>query len=143
MQTQPISRIFFPARRQTLHGIIGQLINDAAPLAIHNRNFVINNVPSDLRIEGNGVDIASVMDKLFRTVIRHTHNSGILISARLYGTFILVQVKTNGNISPALPEDMGQASLKAQRTGGVIEMVHYENKEASIAYCFLNVAGKA
>ena len=143
MQTQPISRTLIAIRRQTLHGIVGQLINEAAPLAIHNRNFVVNNVPTDLRVEGNGVVIASVLDKLFRTVIRNMHNCGILISARIYGSFLLVQIKSKGNISPALPDDIIQASLKAQKTGGVIELVHYENKEASIAYCFLNVAGKA
>jgi hypothetical protein len=143
MQTQPISRTLFVPRRQTLHGIVGQMINDAAPLAIHNRNSVVNNVPTDLRVEGNGILIASVLDKLLRTVIRNMHNSGILISARIYGTFILIQVKSKGNISPALPDDIAKASLNAQKTGGVIEMVHYENKEASVAYCFLNVAGKA
>ncbi|MBC7946754.1 MAG: HAMP domain-containing histidine kinase [Chitinophagaceae bacterium] len=143
MQIQQITSTLFPPKNPTLHTIVNELIHDAAALAVHNRNFVINNIPADLRIEANGTIVTSVLSKLFNTVFRHTQNSGILISAKVYGMVVLVQVKSNGQISPALPEDLGHASQKARTTGGVVEVVHYENKEASVAYCFLNVAAVA
>lgn len=127
----------------TLHGIIDDIINEAAPLAVHNRNYVVNNVPADLQIQANDSIISSVLNKLFQTTLRHTQNSVMLISAKVYGHVVLVQVKSKGNISPALPEDISHASLKAQKTGGVIELTQYETEQASIAYCFLNVAGEA
>ena len=143
MQIQQVNRIPASARNSTLYSLVDNLINEAAPLAVHNRNSVVNNVPMDVHIDANGAIVSSVLSKLFNTVIRHTQNCGILISAKVYGMVILVQVRSKGNISPALPEDMGQVSLKAQKTGGVIEIIRYENKEASVAYCFLNVAGAA
>jgi hypothetical protein len=143
MQIKQVTAMPVTAKDPTLHGIISDLISDTALLAVHNRNFVVNNVPPDLRIETSGIIISSVLSKLFNTIIRHTKNCGILISARVYGLVVLVQVKSNGNISPALPEDMTQACTKALNTGGVIEVIHYEEKQASIAYCFLNVAGVA
>jgi hypothetical protein len=143
MQIHRLAATFLKQKESTLYSIVDDLIHDAAPLAVHNKNFVINNIPADLHLQANGTIVTSVLSRLFNTVIRNTQNSGIMISAKVYGMVVLVQVKSNGNISPGLPEDMGHASLKAQKTGGVIEMVHYENKEASVAYCFLNVAGEA
>jgi hypothetical protein len=143
MQIHRLATTLLKQKESTLHSIVDDLIHDAAPLAVHNKNFVINNIPADLQLQANGTIVTSVLSRLFNTVIRNTQNSGIMISAKVYGMVVLVQVRSNGNISPGLPEDMGHASLKAQKTGGVIEMVHCENKEASVAYCFLNVAGVA
>jgi hypothetical protein len=140
MQIQELVNAIIAPKSSTLHALVNDLIHDAAPIAVHNRNFVINNIPPDLKIEANSSIVSSVLRKLFNTVFRHTNNSGVMISAREYGMVVLVQVKSNGNISPGMPEDMNHASLKAQKTGGVLEVVHLGNKEASIAYCFLNVA---
>jgi hypothetical protein len=56
---------------------------------------------------------------------------------------VLVQLKSKGNVSPALTEDISHACLKAQKTGGIIELTSYETEQVSIAYCFMNVAGDA
>jgi hypothetical protein len=53
---------------------------------------------------------------------------------------ILVQVKSKGLISPGLVEEISHACIKAQKTGGIIEMTQCESEQASVAYCFLNVA---
>jgi hypothetical protein len=143
MKIPQVNRIPVPVKNATLYGLVANLIHEAAPLAVHNRNSVVNNVPMDVHIDANGAIVSSVLSKLFNTIIRHTQNCGILISAKVYGMVVLVQVKSKGNISPGLPEDMGQVSLKAQKTGGVIEITGYENKEASVAYCFLNIKGAA
>lgn len=143
MQIQQVTGIPITPMNPTLHGIVDNLINDAALLAIHNRNLVINNVPADLQLETSGSIISSVLDKLFTTVIRYTQNSVILISAKVYGMTILLQVKSKGHIHPGLPEDVSRACVKAQNTGGIVEILQYENTQASIAYCFINVAGSA
>ena len=140
---QVLNAIMPPKKNATLYGIINDLIQDSAPLIVDNRNYIVNNVPADLRIETNGTIISSVLSKLFHTTIRHAQNSVILISAKEYGMVVLVQVKSKGNIIPGLSEDISHACRKAQKTGGTIEMIHCESKQASIAYCFLNVAGTA
>jgi hypothetical protein len=142
MQMQQVSKST-SANSVILRGIVNDLIYDAAPLAVNNRNFVINNVSADLQTEINGTIVSSVLSKLFHTVIRHSQNSGILISAKLYGIVILLQIKINGNINPDLLEDIEQATLNAQNAGGVIEVIHHANNQASVAYCFLNVASAA
>ncbi|MDP4261206.1 MAG: hypothetical protein Q8941_01635 [Bacteroidota bacterium] len=123
--------------------MVHELIQDAAPLIVHNHNYIINNIPADMCIEASGTVISPVLNKLFMTALRHTKNSVILISAKVYGMVVLVQLKSKGNVSPALADDLGHACLKAQKTGGIIEVIHCENEQASIAYCFLNVAGAA
>jgi len=143
MQIHQIINAAMTPRDPTLYGMVDDLINDAAPLAMHNRNYVVNNIPADLQVQANDSIISSVLSRLFQTALRHTQNSVMLISAKVYGHVVLVQVKSKGNISPALPEDIGHACLKAQKTGGIIELTHYENEQASIAYCFLNIAGEA
>jgi signal transduction histidine kinase len=143
MQIQQVTGLPVAPKDPNLHGIVDDLINEAAPLAIHNRNLIINNISPDLLLETSGSVISSVLDKLFTTVIRHTQNSVILISAKVYGMTILVQVKSKGNVNPGFPEDINRACMKAQHTGGIVEMLQYENTQASVAYCFLNVAGSA
>jgi signal transduction histidine kinase len=127
----------------SLHGIVNDLIDEAAPLAVHNRNYVINNVPADLMVEANGSIISSVLNNLVDTALRNTQNSVILISAKIYGHVVLVQLKSKGSVSPAMTEAINRACLKAEKTGGIIELTHYETEQVSIAYCFLNVAGEA
>jgi len=126
-----------------LHRIVTELIEDAAPVAINNRNSVINEIPDGLLVEANQGQVAGILKKMVNTVVRHTKNSGILISARVYGFVILVQVKTSGLISPHLVDEMQPAAQKAERTGGVIELIHHQENQASVAYCFLNVSGQA
>lgn len=143
MQIHQLITAALAPKTQTLHGIVSNLIDDAAPLAVHNRNYVINNVPADLMVKTNGTIVSSVLTNLFKITLRHTQNSVILISARVYGHVVLVQVKSKGNVSPGLAEDLSHTSAKAQKTGGVVELTHHETEQAAIAYCFLNVAGEA
>jgi hypothetical protein len=143
MQIRQVIRTTMPAKDSTLHSLVNDLIREAAPLAVHNRNYVVNNIPADLCIETNDTMISSVLNKLFHTVFRHAQNSVILISAKVYGMTVLVQVKSKGSISPGLPEEIGHVCIKAQKTGGIIEMIQCESEQASIAYCFLNIAGAA
>lgn len=143
MQIHQIITAGISPKTPTLHGIVNNLIDDAAALAVHNRNYVINNVPADLKVEANGTIVSSVLNNLFHTTLRHTQNSVMLISARVYGHVVLVQLKSRGNVSPALAEDISHACVKAQKTGGVVELTNYENEQASVAYCFLNISGEA
>ena len=131
MQISRVIKTLMPTKDPTLHSLVNDLIHESASLAVLNRNYIVNNVPSD------------VLDKLFHTVIRNAQNSVILISARVYGMTVLVQVKSKGNISPGLTEEIGHACVKAKKTGGIIEMIQCETEQASVAYCFLNVAGAA
>src|SRR5687767_10446598 len=121
MQIHRIATTLLKQNRAYLHSIVDDLIADAGPMAVHNKNFIINNIPVDLQLQANDSIVTSVLSKLFTTVIRHTQNSGIMISAKVYGMVVLVQVRSSGTVSPGLPEDMGYASLKAQKTGGVVE----------------------
>ena len=109
------------------------------PLAVHHRNYIVNNIPADLSIETNGVIVSSVLNKVFNTVVRNAHNSVIMVSAKVYGMTVLVQVKSKGTISPGLTEEIAHAGLKAKHSGGIVEMVQCESEQASVAYCFLNV----
>jgi hypothetical protein len=143
MHIHPAINTSVSPKEFTLHGIINDLIDEAAPLAVHNRNYVVNNVPADLHVEASGSVISSVLDTLFYTALRHAHNSIILISAKVYGHVVLVQLKSKGTVSPALTEDINHVCLDARKSGAVVELTLYESEQASIAYCFLNVAGQA
>jgi hypothetical protein len=143
MQIRQVISTMMPPKDLTLQNLVNDVIHESASLAIHNRNYVVNNIPADLCIETNGIMVSSVLNKLFNTVIRNAQNSVILVSAKVYGMTILVQLKSKGSISPGLPEEIGHACIKAKNTGGIIEMIQCESEQASVAYCFLNVAGAA
>ena len=143
MEIRQVSSTQTSPKDPSLQSVVNDLIRESAPLAVHNRNYIVNNIPADLCIETSGLMVSAVLNKLFHTVIRHAQNSVILISARVYGMTILIQVKSKGVISPGFVEEIGHACLKAQKTGGIIEVIQCESGQASVAYCFLNVAGAA
>ena len=143
MQIHQLTNLFTTPKDPSLHNLVHNLIQESAPLAVLNRNYVVNNIPADLAIETNGMLVSSVLDKLFHTVFRNAKNSVILISARVYGMTILVQVKSKGTISPGMCEEISLACVKAKKSGGIVEMIQCESEQASVAYCFLNVAGAA
>ncbi|MEI9911113.1 MAG: hypothetical protein WDO71_16435 [Bacteroidota bacterium] len=71
MEIYQVTEIPALSKDPTLHSIVNDLIYEAAPLAVHNRNYIVNNVPADLMMEANGTIISSVLSKLFHTAIRH------------------------------------------------------------------------
>jgi hypothetical protein len=143
MQVLQITETRMSSKDPTLHSLVNDLINESAPLAVNNRNYIVNNIPADLCIETNSTMVSDVLNKIFYIVILHTQNSVILVSARVYGITVLVLVKSKGSVDLALPGEIGHACKKAQNTGGIIEMIQCESEQSSIAYCFLNVAGAA
>jgi hypothetical protein len=44
----------------TLHSLVNELIDGSAPLAVNNRNYVVNNIPADLCIETNSVTVSDI-----------------------------------------------------------------------------------
>ena len=143
MQLHQVINAVMTPKDPTLYNLVSGLIDESAPLAVHNRNYIVNNIPANVYVETNGTVLSTVLNKLLSTVIRHTQNSVILISAKVYGMTVLVQVKSKGNVSPGLQEEINYVCVKAQNTGGIIEMIQCESEQASVAYCFLNVAGAA
>ena len=123
----------------TLDNIVKDLIDEAAPIAVDNHNSIINEIPKGLALKAPRHVISETLNKIVRTVTLHTKHSGILISAKAYGYAILVQVRTHGRISPALDMEMEPAALKAKHSGGVVEFVRFQENQASVAYCFMNV----
>ena len=143
MQTHQLITKTALSKDPTLHSLVKDLLDKSAPLAVSNRNYIINDIPADLCIETNGLAILGVLNKLFVTVIYHAQNSVIFISAKVYGLVVLVHIKSKGSISPELQDSIDPACSIALETGGIIEIIQCESEQASIAYSFLNVAGAA
>ena len=139
MQIHPAGHSKQSTKTSSLFSVANDAILGSAQLAIHNRNYIVNNISADLRIETIRLIVSSVLNKLFNTVVRNTQNSVILVSAKVYGMTILVQVKSKGLISPALADEITYVCINAQDTGGIIELTQCESEQASVAYCFLNV----
>jgi len=139
MQIHQVLSKLMSSEDPTLHHLVNNVIHEAAPLAVHNRNYVVNDIPADLCLETNGAMVSSVLSKLFQTVVRNVQNSVILVSAKVYGMTVLIQLKTKGVVSPGLAEEIGYVSVRAQNSGGIIEITQCESEQASVAYCFLNV----
>jgi len=77
------------------------VITESASLAIHNRNYIVNNVPADLFIETNGPMISTVLNKLFNTVVRNAQKQRYpCFRPKVYGMTILVQLKSKGRYQP-------------------------------------------
>jgi hypothetical protein len=57
------------SKQSTKNSSLFKVANDAilssAQIAIHNRNYIVNNISADLRIETNGLIVSSILNKLF------------------------------------------------------------------------------
>jgi hypothetical protein len=137
--TPGIEKLFVPT---SLYYLVERLSDSLEPAARSNKNFIINNVPEDICPEVNENMVASVLSRLMNSVILHTENSCIRISAKTVGNVVLMQVKDDGCLNyDSISHNLTEIQAQAEKIGGFVGFTSYRNKLTTIAFSFMNTKG--
>lgn len=133
-----------PQSNTNLHGMINLLSVSNMPSAIRRRSILVNEIPSELLVNADEQKLAAVLGMLLHTVIDHTNDSCIRISAKVYGNVTLVHIKEN--IHPygrAFNCKIEEAQKLAEKIGGNVTVTSYRNDVTTIALSFMNLSAAA
>ena len=123
-----------------LHLMVNQLSISTMPSAVRRQNVVVNDVPSTLYFHGNEQKLAAVLGSLLTTIIGHSQNSQLRISAKSYGNVIVLHLRENSRLnSPSFATSLVRVQELADRIGGSVSVTSYRNKVTTVAFSFLSI----
>jgi hypothetical protein len=122
-----------------LQVMVGRITAGTVSAASRKHSFVVNDVPSDILVGTDEHMLAAVFGSLLNTVISHTDNCCIRISAKLYGNVVLVNLKESYAVSGhAFTGSIRQVQQLAERIGGAVSICNEKTRETSIILSFAN-----
>lgn len=136
-----------PALQSTpnnLSQLIAVLVNSVLPTAVRRKSFIVNDIPRELYIAGNENILAAVLSTLLNTVVSHTEDCCIRISAKTYGGITLVYMKDSGSFNKyTVAYQLQELQLLAKKVGGCISVINRITEAPSIAFSFPHMAKAA
>jgi signal transduction histidine kinase len=123
----------------TLHLMVSRISASSLSAATRKNSFIVNDVPTDLRAQTDENMLATVFGSLLNTVITHTENCCIRVSAKIYGRVVLLQLKeTHRFHSHALAVNLRQVQQLAERIGGTVSVSNNGREASTIVFSFTN-----
>jgi hypothetical protein len=122
-----------------LHQMVSALMASELPVAVRRKSFFVNDVPSEFYVSTDQQILALVIRGLLHTVVTHTANSCIRISANCYGTIMLMQVKDSNSFNyNGIYEDLQSVQQIAGRMGGFVSITSRREDVTTITFSFPN-----
>jgi hypothetical protein len=122
-----------------LQVMVNRISTSSLPAAIRKHSFIVNDIPADISVSTDENMLATVFGSLLNTVITHTENCCIRISAKLYGKVVLVNLReihqANGQ---AFRGSLRQIQQLAEKIGGAVSISRGQTKETTILFSFAN-----
>lgn len=122
-----------------LYSVVNKITTGFIPTAVKKHSLIVNDVPKELAVNINESVLATVFGNLLQTVISHTANACIRISARLYGKVILLHLKeTHPSDNPVFSGNLRPAQQLAEKIGGTISISSDRGQITTIVFSFIN-----
>ena len=125
--------------REPLQQLAGSVMQKLLPDAVQNKNFFINDIPSNLAIEYNQDRVIAVLEGLLRTVLFHSRETCIRLSARQYGYVVVLDLKESGSINDyAMACGLPAVNGLAETIGGCLS-ISVQKPMTTVAFSFPNL----
>lgn len=122
-----------------LHSIVSRISASSLPSATRKHSFIVNDVPADLQVNTDENMLATIFGSLLHTVISHTENCCIRISAKTFGKVILLHLKETHRLStPAFTGSLRQVQQLAEKIGGTVSVNNNRGEATTILFSFVN-----
>jgi hypothetical protein len=121
-----------------LHGMVSRVSASSLSSATRKNSFIINDIPADLKAHTDENMLATVFGSLLNTVITHTENCCIRISAKLYGRVVLLQLKETNRLNTHALANLRQVQQLAQKIGGTVSISNNCTEASTIVFSFVN-----
>jgi hypothetical protein len=125
--------------RLTLQAMVKRISVNSLPAAAEKHSFIINDIPSDIQVSADEHMVASVFGSLLNTIISHTENCCIRISANLFGKEVLINLKESYQVNVrAFAGSLREIKQLAEKIGGTVTITSDRTRETSIFFSFAN-----
>lgn len=125
--------------RLTLQAMVSRISVNSLSAAAEKHSFIINDIPSDIQVSADEHMVASVFGSLLNTIISHTENCCIRISAKLFGKEVLINLKESYQVNvSAFAGSLREIKQLAEKIGGTVTITSDRTRETSIFFSFAN-----
>jgi hypothetical protein len=122
-----------------LYSIVNRISVSSIPSATRRHSLIINDIPKELEVATDEHMLATVFGSLLNTVISHSENCCIRISAKLYGKVVLLHLIESYRLnSSAFHGNLRQVQQLAEKIGGTVSISSDRSQATSIVFSFLN-----
>ncbi|MDP4263718.1 MAG: ATP-binding protein [Bacteroidota bacterium] len=129
----------FTQNHVALSLMVSRISASSTPSATRRHSFIINDIPKELEVNTNENMLATIFGSLLNTVITHTENCCIRISAKLYGKVALIHLKQSHQPNKtAFNGSIRQVQQLAEKIGGTISINSERSRATTIVFTFVN-----
>ena len=122
-----------------LHVIVDRISISSISSATQRHSFIVNDVPADMQVTTDENMLATVLGSLLNTIITHSKNCCIRVSAKLFGKVALIQLKeTHSFNDESFNGNIRQLQNLAEKIGGTISICRDRSKETTVVFSFAN-----
>jgi signal transduction histidine kinase len=127
-----------------LHLMVDRLTVKTLPIAVRKGNILINEIAREIYVKTDAGELSIVLGNLLETIVQHTCDSRIRISAKTYGNVMLLHIKEDSRLnSPAFASSLVDVQRLADKIGGCVSVTSYRNMVTTVALSFLNLPAAA
>lgn len=122
---------------ENLNQLVGRLTGTHLQVAVNNRSFFVNDIPSNLPVENNSQSIASVISRMLSIVARNVKSACIRLSAKKHGHVTVLEIQESGAVNGfALASDLQTVNLLAEQIGGNLSISIPKAEVTTISFSF-------
>src|SRR5258706_13257692 len=127
----------FTQSHVALNLIVSRISASSIPSGTKRHSFIVNDIPKELEVNANEHMLATVFGNLLNTVITHTENCCIRISAKLYGKVVLIHLTESHQPNcSAFNGSIRQVQKLAEKIGGTISINSDRDRATTIVFTF-------
>lgn len=125
---------------KSLHQLVRLIATNALPSASRNNSFIVNEVPEGYQIIADENILATVLSRIMYSLVNHSVQCCIRISAKEYDDIIFVYMKnTRGFDHEVIDLDLQQVQSYAKKMNGNIGLSKDDDKITGIVFSFPNM----
>lgn len=123
-----------------LSEMVDDVIKSCAPLALDSHHFIVNEVPKNLLVKTDNRIIVGLFNGLLQSVINHSKNSYIRISAKVYTDILILHVRDYNimGLSSGVYQ-LQHLDPLVKKVRGFLGVTSHRQGESTVALSFLNL----
>ncbi|MFC0775901.1 hypothetical protein [Terrimonas alba] len=122
-----------------LRELIANLLKAMLPQTVNNKSIFINEIPSKLTLSTDLPLVSAVLNGMLSSVVKHTRETYIWLSARVYGHVVLVHIRRQGNINTSIQQEVSKLHAMAEKILGSVSFNAERKDMATLTFGFPNL----
>jgi hypothetical protein len=138
MEYDPV--ILKEAQTARLFELVDNVIKSSLPYALKSHNLVVNEVSPALSVKVDKNILSVLISRLLETVMAHSTNSYIRISAKAYSDVMIVHVRDFNIVNRSIATyNLHELDPLVKKIRGFVGVTSHRHGESTVALSFLNI----